>query len=211
MGERTQEAAHGQVRVPRVSAEGHGRADRRLSVAERGRDELRSRQASVLGCVPGDRPEDVRAGPAGEARRGRLAGAVASNRPLYFGAESITPTTRAAQARIYSALLRYVACDPAFESVLFFGLQDEPNLDRWQAGLIRANGTARPSYNAVKATIAKTAGNCAGRMRAWRHSTVVAGADATFRRDRRLPSRVDSFNSRHLPTRTPASTPGSIA
>ena len=95
---------------------------------------------------------------------------------------------------IYSSLLRYVACDPAFDSVLFFGLQDEPNLDRWQAGLIRADGTPRPSYDAVKATIAETGGNCAGRIRTWRHSTVVAGADATFRRDRRLPSRVNSWS-----------------
>jgi len=120
--------------------------------------------------------------------------AVASSMPPYFGAESIAPTTEAAQAVIYSSLLRYVACDPAFDSVLFFGLQDEPNLDRWQAGLIRADGTPRPSYDAVKATIAETGGNCAGRIRTWRHSTVVAGADATFRRDRRLPSRVNSWS-----------------
>ena len=120
--------------------------------------------------------------------------AVASSLPPYFGAESIAPTTEAAQAGIYSALLRYVACDPAFNSVLFFGLQDERNLDRWQAGLIRADGSLRPSYHAVKATIAETAGNCAGRMRSWRHSTIVDGADATFRRDRWLPSRVDSWS-----------------
>jgi hypothetical protein len=112
----------------------------------------------------------------------------------YFGSESISPATEAAQARIYAGLLRYVACDPAVDSVLFFGLQDEPDLDRWQAGLIRADGTSRPSYNAVKATIAETGGNCAGRMRSWRHSTVVDGAEATFRGDRRLPTRVNSWS-----------------
>jgi len=112
----------------------------------------------------------------------------------YFGAESISPTTEAAQAGIYAGLLRYVACDPAFDSVLFFGLQDEPNLDRWQAGLMRADGSRRPSYDAVKATIAETGGNCAGRMRSWRHSTTVDGVSATFRRDRRLPHRVDSWS-----------------
>ena len=210
-GERTEEAAHGPVRVPSVSAEGHGRADRRLSMAERGGDELRSRQAGVLGCVRRDRPENVRARPAWKLDEVGWQVAVASNLRPYFGAESIAPTTEAAQAGIYSALLRYVACDPAFDSVLFFGLQDEPSLDRWQAGLIRADGTLRPSYHAVKATIAETAGNCAGRMRSWRHSTVVAGADATFRRDRRLPSRVDSWSFTDLPTRTPSSTPGSVA
>ncbi|HEY7148792.1 MAG TPA: hypothetical protein VH420_05035 [Gaiellaceae bacterium] len=112
----------------------------------------------------------------------------------YFGAESIAPTTEAAQATNYAGLLRYVACDPAVDSVLFFGLQDEPNLDRWQAGLMRADGTKRPSYDAVKSTIAQTGGNCPGRMRSWRHTTVVDGAKATFRRDRRLPSRVDSWS-----------------
>jgi hypothetical protein len=119
---------------------------------------------------------------------------VAPGLPPYFGAESISPTTEAAQAGIYAALLRYVACDPAFESVLFFGLRDEPNLDRWQAGLMRADGTPRPSYHAVKATLAETGGNCSGRMRSWRHSNVVDGAAARFRRDRRLPSRVDSWS-----------------
>jgi len=114
--------------------------------------------------------------------------------PAYFGAESIAPTTEAAQASIYSGLLRYVACDQAFESVLFFGLQDEPNLDRWQAGLMRADGSHRPSYDAVKATIAETGGDCTGAQRSWRHSTTVDGAEATFRKDRRLPSRVDSWS-----------------
>jgi hypothetical protein len=113
--------------------------------------------------------------------------------PAYFGAESIAPTSEAAQASIYAGLLRYVACDPAFDSVLFFGLQDEPNLDRWQAGLMRADGSIRPSYDTVKATIAQTAGECAGTMRSWRHSTTVDGARATFRKERRLPSTVDSW------------------
>src|SRR4029453_17921193 len=40
----------------------------------------------------------------------------------YFGSENISPPTEAAQAGIYAGLLRYVACDPAVDSVLFFGL-----------------------------------------------------------------------------------------
>jgi hypothetical protein len=114
--------------------------------------------------------------------------------PAYFGAESIAPTTEAAQASIYAELLRYVACDGAVDSLLFFGLQDEPNLDRWQAGLMRADGSPRPSYGAVKATIAETGGNCTGTMRSWRHSTTVDGAQATFRKERRLPIRVNSWS-----------------
>jgi hypothetical protein len=112
----------------------------------------------------------------------------------YYGTENIVPTTEAAQAAIYAGLLRYVACDPATDAVLFFGLQDEPNLDRWQAALMRADGTPRPSYNSVKATIAETGGNCTGATRQWRHSTVVDGAEATFRKGRRFPSRVDSWS-----------------
>jgi hypothetical protein len=112
----------------------------------------------------------------------------------YFGRESIRPTTEAAQAGIYAALVRYIACDPAVASMLFFGLQDEPDLDRWQAGLMRADGSPRPSYEAVKATLAQTGGRCVGRMRSWRHSTVVDGAEARFPRARRLPSRVDSWS-----------------
>ncbi len=115
-------------------------------------------------------------------------------RSAYFGVESIVPTSEAAQASIYATLLRYVECDPAVDSVLFFGLQDEPNLERWQAGLMRADETPRPSYDSVKATIAETGGTCAGAMRAWRHSTTVDGAKATFRKNRRVPSRVDSWS-----------------
>jgi hypothetical protein len=114
--------------------------------------------------------------------------------PAYFGAESIAPTTEETQAAIYPALLRYVACDQAVEAVLFFGLQDEPNLDRWQAGLIRADGSLRPSYGTVKAEIAETGGKCVGPMRPWHHSTTVDGAKATFRKVRRLPRSVRSWN-----------------
>jgi hypothetical protein len=108
----------------------------------------------------------------------------------YFGVESVVPTNEWAQAAIYSALIRYVACDPSVESVLFFGLADEPNLDRWQAGLMRADGSRRPSYDAVKTALAETGGNCAGRARSWRHSRTVDGANAVFPNDRRLPTRV---------------------
>ena len=112
----------------------------------------------------------------------------------YFGVESVVPTSEWAQASIYSGLIRYVACDPGVESILFFGLQDEPNLDRWQAGLMRADGSSRPSYEAVKATIAQTGGNCIGRTRSWRHSRTVDGAKATFPKERRLPARVDAWS-----------------
>ena len=64
--------------------------------------------------------------------------------------------------------------------MLFFGLADEPDLDRWQAGLIRADGTLRPAYGAVKGTIAQTQGRCSGKSRSWRHTETVLGAKAKF-------------------------------
>ena len=112
----------------------------------------------------------------------------------YFGAETVQPTTEATQASIYASLVRHAACDPHVDAVLFFGLRDEPNLSRWQAALIRADGTPRPSYGSLKDVIARTGGTCVGRMRSWRHSTTVHGASATFRRERRLPPRVRSWS-----------------
>ena len=112
----------------------------------------------------------------------------------YFGAETVKPTTERQQAAIYASLVRYAACDPSVTTLLFFGLRDEPNLSRWQAGLMRADGTPRPSFRAVQAVLAKTAGNCAGKMRSWHHSTAVDGASARFFRTPRLPSRIRSWS-----------------
>jgi hypothetical protein len=82
-----------------------------------------------------------------------------------------------------------LVCDASVRSILFFLLRDEPDLDRWQSGLVRADGTRRPSFDTVKATMAATNGNCAGPMRSWRHSTTVAGAKIKFPRKRVLPAR----------------------
>ena len=111
----------------------------------------------------------------------------------YFGAETVRPTTEATQASIYASLVRYEACDPSVDALLFFGLRDERNLARWQAGLMRADGSVRPSYRSVQAMLAKTGGNCVGKMRVWRHSTAVQGASAAFPSGRRLPARIRSW------------------
>jgi hypothetical protein len=99
----------------------------------------------------------------------------------YEGTENITPTDEASQARIYGDLIRFLGCDSSVSSLLFFGLTDEPDLDRWQAGLVRADGTPRPAYGAVKSTFAQTHGRCAGTKHSWRHTETVLGANATFR------------------------------
>jgi hypothetical protein len=107
----------------------------------------------------------------------------------YFGEENVLPTSELNQSRIYADAVRYLACDASVSSVLFFLLQDEPNLNRWQAGLVRADGTRRPSFDAVKAAVTQTSGRCQGRMRAWRHSTRVEGARVRWPRQRKLPAR----------------------
>jgi hypothetical protein len=121
-------------------------------------------------------------------------GVVPSAQDAYFGAESIKPTSEATQASIYAALLRQVACDPSVDSVLFFGFQDEPNLMRWQSGLMRADGSKRASYDSVKATLAQTGGRCTGRMQNWRHSMQLEGVSAKFFKLGRLPSRAKSWS-----------------
>jgi hypothetical protein len=98
----------------------------------------------------------------------------------YFGQETVETTSEAAQAEVYGSLVPYLACDPAVRSLLFFGLRDEPELDRWQAGLARADGTPRPAYERVKAVMAATGGRCTGQERMWRHATSVIGAGASF-------------------------------
>jgi hypothetical protein len=107
----------------------------------------------------------------------------------YFGFESVRPTTEVTQSGIYAQAIRYLACDASVRSVLFFLLRDEPDLERWQAGLVRADGSTRPSFASVKAEIARAGGRCAGRIRSWRHSTSVMGARLRFPKARVLPAR----------------------
>jgi hypothetical protein len=100
----------------------------------------------------------------------------------YEGTENIQPTDEDSQARIYGELIRFLACDRSVSSLLFFGLVDESDLDRWQAGLIRADGTLRPAYGAVKGTFAQTQGRCGGKSHSWHHTNTVLGAGAKFPR-----------------------------
>jgi hypothetical protein len=62
----------------------------------------------------------------------------------------------------------------------FFMLIDEPNLDRFQSGLIRVDGSKRPSYFAVQRAISGTNGSCAGKQIAWRPTLTVVGARVDF-------------------------------
>jgi hypothetical protein len=71
-------------------------------------------------------------------------------------------------------------CDPLVEAMNFYGLVDEPDLDRFQAGLMRADWTKRASYHAVKRAIAQAQNGCQGQLADWRHVESVIGAGADF-------------------------------
>jgi hypothetical protein len=118
---------------------------------------------------------------------------VASARGAYFGRENVATTDETTQAEIYSQAIPFIACDPAVRSLLFFHLIDDPNLDRWQSGLIRADRTRRPSYDSVKAAIARTGGRCGGFTTAWRHATSVIGPLAKFPFKRSVKEKTKSW------------------
>ena len=98
----------------------------------------------------------------------------------YFGRESVKTTTESRQAQIYPELVRMMNCDPLVDGMLFYGLIDEPNLDRFQSGLLRADWTKRPAFNAVKAAIAKAKDGCKGGAVQWHHAQSVLGAGVDF-------------------------------
>ena len=118
---------------------------------------------------------------------------VPSAQAAYHGKETVATTDEASQAQIYGDAVAFIACDPAVRSLLFFHLTDDPDLDRWQSGLIRADGTRRPAYASVKAAIARTGGRCAGVTTAWRHATTVIGASARFPFQRRVAAKTRSW------------------
>ena len=113
-------------------------------------------------------------------------GVVPGSTGAYSGTENVPTTDEAAQAAIYAAIVRQLACDPAVTDVLFLHLIDETDLSGFQSGLVRADGTRRPSYDAVRDAIAATRGLCAGGPTvAWRHATGVVGAAADVSGTRR--------------------------
>ena len=96
----------------------------------------------------------------------------------YAGRENVPVTTEAEQAAIYSSLVRTAMCDPAVAEVNFFGFHDDGLRTGFQAGLYRADGTARPSTDAVRQAIADAALGCQGTPVVWAPATGVKGAKA---------------------------------
>jgi hypothetical protein len=95
--------------------------------------------------------------------------------PMYHGTETpgLRLVSEATQADYYADVITSVACDPTVRMLSFFHLIDETDLDRWQSGLERADGSRRPSYDRVKQTLAQTRGTCQGKTVRWRHATGV--------------------------------------
>jgi hypothetical protein len=105
----------------------------------------------------------------------RVLGSLASQ---YTNAENVPVANEAWQARAYPSLLRSFACDPSVAEVLLFLLIDQADLRRFQSGLLRIDGSERPSFVSVREAIAGL-GDC-GIRRRWRHTGRVFGARVTF-------------------------------
>ena len=98
----------------------------------------------------------------------------------YFGTENVIPVDEGTQAQYYQDIIRFVSCDYDVRSLSFFHLVDERDLDRWQSGLMRIDGSKRASYNAGKAAIKQTNGTCALTPPGWTHTAGVTGATVQF-------------------------------
>jgi hypothetical protein len=96
-----------------------------------------------------------------------------AGRPGYHGRENVPVTDELTQAAIYGQLIREAACDRDVASLSFFGYRDDGLRTGFQAGLARADGSARPSAAAVQAAIA--ASTCAGEPRVWSPGVEVLG------------------------------------
>jgi len=94
---------------------------------------------------------------------------------LYTGVETAGTklVSEQDQAAYYVDTVKLAECDPGVRMLSFFHLVDETDLNRWQSGLERADGSHRPSYDAVKQTIAQSHGTCQTTPVSWRHTTGV--------------------------------------
>jgi hypothetical protein len=104
----------------------------------------------------------------------------ASLQKFYTGKENVIPIDEGTQAQYYSDIVRFISCDTDVRSLSFFHLVDESDLDRWQSGLLRIDDSKRPSFAAVKSTIAQTQGKCALTPPGWTHTSTVNGATVAF-------------------------------
>ena len=105
----------------------------------------------------------------------------------YRGLENVPVTDEVTQAAIYGQLIREAACDPDVASLSFFGFRDDGLRTGFQAGLERADGSARPSAEAVQAAIAAGCVHAASRARGLPASTCSGRRSPSAERGRRSP------------------------
>jgi len=88
-----------------------------------------------------------------------------TKRALYGGAENVPVVDPAVQAQYLASAVRLAYCQPAVGAYFNFQLADESSLAGWQSGLLWADGTAKPAYQAFATAIAAIragAVGCAG-------------------------------------------------
>ncbi|MFL5921747.1 MAG: hypothetical protein ACJ743_11390 [Gaiellaceae bacterium] len=95
--------------------------------------------------------------------------------PMYHGTETpgLRLVSEATQADYYADVITSLECDQTVRMLSFFHLIDETDLDRWQSGLERADGSHRASYVRVKQTLAQTHGSCQSAPVRWKHAAGV--------------------------------------
>jgi len=114
----------------------------------------------------------------------------AEKRFAYHGRETAAVTSERAQANNYAKVIGIAACDRSISAVYLLHLRDDPDLERFQSGVRRADGSAKPAYEAVRAAAARAKRGCAGKQANWRHSARVIGARAQFGVGSRVASRL---------------------
>jgi hypothetical protein len=113
----------------------------------------------------------------------------------YTEDENVPAITEAAQAAWYADVIARYACDPSVEAVNFFHLRDEFDRRRFQSGLLRLDGSTRPSYDAVKQAIADNK-TCNSTPVSWRPAKAVIGAKALWSRGKTFSKRQSGFRFR---------------
>ena len=78
----------------------------------------------------------------------------------YNGKENVPRSRGAEQAQHYSELIGMLGCDPTVTDALLLHLVDDPDLGRFQTGLLRLDLSERPAYAAAQKAVA-AARDCA--------------------------------------------------
>jgi hypothetical protein len=113
--------------------------------------------------------------------------------PGYTGRENVPVTDETTQAAIYAQLVQAAACDSDIAQVNFFGFYDDPRRSGFQAGLYHADGTPRPSAEAVQQAVTETTlTGCSGIPSAWTPASGVVGAELLEGAGERAPVAADT-------------------